>query len=129
MRAANACPAKGSARAVSTPAITASSSCRIGTGRDYAIKISSSDGVPIFILTRHDPADLRQWPLVTYVNDVTSAMTQAKEAAGDKNCHPGALRLRAPSIRGLAAEQIELQCTRILEGEGDVTHLHYRLQR
>jgi hypothetical protein len=43
------------------------------------------DGVPIFILTRHDPNDLRQWQLVTYVNDVTSAMTQAKEAAGDKN--------------------------------------------
>ncbi len=43
------------------------------------------DGVPIFILTRHDPADLRQWPLVSYVNDVTTAMTQAKEAAGDKN--------------------------------------------
>jgi hypothetical protein len=43
------------------------------------------DGVPIFILTRHDPADLRQWPLVTYSNDVTTAMTRAKEAAGDKN--------------------------------------------
>src|SRR5215212_5027528 len=43
------------------------------------------DGVPIFILTRRDPADLRQWALVTYVNDVTTAMTQAKEAAGDKN--------------------------------------------
>ena len=43
------------------------------------------DGVPIFILTRHDPDQLSQWPLVSYVNDVTSAMTQAKEAAGDKN--------------------------------------------
>src|SRR5918992_4432889 len=43
------------------------------------------DGVPIFILTRNDPDDLRQWPLVTYVNDVTSAMTRAKEAAGHKN--------------------------------------------
>src|SRR5215213_10373845 len=43
------------------------------------------DGVPIFILTLNDPDDMRQWPLVTYVNDVTSAMTQAKEAAGVKN--------------------------------------------
>jgi dihydrofolate reductase len=43
------------------------------------------DGVPIFILTRHDPGDLRTWPLVTYVNDVATAMTRAKEAAGDKN--------------------------------------------
>ena len=26
-----------------------------------------------------------QWPLVTYVTDVRTAMTEAKEAAGDKN--------------------------------------------
>jgi dihydrofolate reductase len=42
------------------------------------------DGVPIFILTRRDPDDLMQWPLVTYVSDVTTAMTQTKQAAGDK---------------------------------------------
>jgi hypothetical protein len=28
----------------------------------------------------------------------------------------------------LAAEQIELGRTRVLEGEGGVTHLHYRVQ-
>jgi dihydrofolate reductase len=111
------------------------------------------DGVPIFILTRHDPADLRQWPLVTYVNDVTSAMTQAKEAAGDKNvlvhgAGTAQLALAAGVLdelelhlipvlfgqgrrlfEGLAAEQIELQRTRILEGEGGVTHMHYRVRR
>src|SRR2546423_6862400 len=42
-------------------------------------------GVPIFILTRQDPGDLRQWPLVSYMSDLESAMTQAKEAPGDKN--------------------------------------------
>jgi dihydrofolate reductase len=111
------------------------------------------DGVPIFILTRHDPADLRQWQLVTYVNDVTTAMTQAKEAAGDKNvlvhgAGTAQLALAAGVLdelelhvipvlfgqgrrlfEGLAAEQIELQRTRILEGEGGVTHMHYRVQR
>jgi dihydrofolate reductase len=111
------------------------------------------DGVPIFILTRHDPDDMRQWPLVTYVNDVTSAMTQAKEAAGDKNvlvhgAGTAQLALAAGVLdelelhlipvlfgqgrrlfEGLAAEQIELQRTRILEGEGGVTHMHYRVQR
>lgn len=30
---------------------------------------------------------------------------------------------------GLAPEQIELQRTRILEGEGGVTHMHYRIER
>jgi dihydrofolate reductase len=111
------------------------------------------DGVPIFILTRHDPDDMRQWPLVTYVNDVTSAMTQAKEAAADKNvlvhgAGTAQLALAAGVLdelelhvipvlfgqgrrlfEGLAAEQIELQRTRILEGEGGVTHMHYRVRR
>jgi dihydrofolate reductase len=111
------------------------------------------DGVPIFILTRHDPADLRQWPLVTYVNDVTTAMTRAKEAAGDTNVMvqgAGTAQL-APAagvldeielhvipvlfgqgrrlFEGLAPEQIELERTRILEGDGGVTHMHYRVQR
>jgi hypothetical protein len=45
------------------------------------------DGVPIFILARGEPGiDISQWPLVTYVNDVTAAMTRAKEAAGDRTC-------------------------------------------
>jgi dihydrofolate reductase len=111
------------------------------------------DGVPIFILTRHDPADLRQWPLVTYVSDVTTAMTQAKEAAGDKNvlvhgAGTAQLALAASVLdeielhvipvlfgqgrrlfEGLAPAQIELQRTRILEGENGVTHVHYRIRR
>jgi dihydrofolate reductase len=111
------------------------------------------DGVPIFILTRHDPDDLRQWPLVTYVNDVTSAMTQAKEAAGDKNVlvhGVGTARLALaagvldelelhviPVLFGqgrhlfedLPPEQIELERTRILDGENGVTHVHYRVRR
>jgi dihydrofolate reductase len=111
------------------------------------------DGVPIFILTRHDPDDLRQWPLVTYVNDVTTAMTHAKEAAGDKHvlvhgAGTAQLALAAGVLdelelhvipvlfgqgrrlfEGLAPEQIELQRTRTLEGENGVTHLHYRVQR
>src|ERR687897_1141100 len=108
---------------------------------------------PIFILTRHDPDDLRQWPLVTYVNDVTSAMTQAKEAADYKNvlvhgAGTAQLALAAGVLdeleihlipvlfgqgrrlfEGLAADHIELERTRILEGEDGVTHLHYRVQR
>jgi dihydrofolate reductase len=109
------------------------------------------DGVPIFILTRHDPDELRQWPLVTYVSDVRTAMTRAKEAAGDKNvlvhgAGTAQLALAAGVLdeielhvipvlfgqgrrlfEGLAAEQIELERTRILEGEAGVTHMHYRV--
>jgi dihydrofolate reductase len=42
--------------------------------------------VPIFILTRQNPDSApEQWPLVTYVNDVRTAMSEAKRAAGDKD--------------------------------------------
>ena len=111
------------------------------------------DGVPIFILSRHEPAvEFAQMPLVTYVNDVTAAMTRAKEAAGDKNvlvhgAGTAQLALAAgvldelelhviPVLFGqgrrlfedLAPEQIELERTRVLEGEGGVTHLHYHVR-
>jgi dihydrofolate reductase len=43
-------------------------------------------GVPIFVLSRREPdSEMGQWPLVTYVSDVSSAMSEAKRAAGDKN--------------------------------------------
>jgi dihydrofolate reductase len=112
------------------------------------------DGVPIFIYSRHEPGiDISQWPLVTYVTDVETAMTQAKQAAGDKYVlvHGAAVAQLALAagvldelelhvvpvlfgqgrrlFEGLAPEQIELQRTRILEGEGGVTHMHYRVQR
>ena len=112
------------------------------------------DGVPIFVLTRHEPdSDARQWPLVTYVSDVRTAMTQAKQAAADKNvlvhgAGTAQLALAAgvldeleihliPVLLGqgrrlfdnLSPEHIELERTRILEGESGVTHMHYRVQR
>ena len=113
------------------------------------------DGVPIFILSRHEPGiDISQWTLVTYVDDVTSAITQAKEAAADKNVMvhgAGVITQLALSagvldelelhvvpvlfgqgrrlFDGLPAEQIELERTRILEGEGGVTHMHYKTRR
>ena len=112
------------------------------------------DGVPIFVLARHEPGiDISQWPLVAYVNDVTAAMTQAKKAAGDRNvlvhgAGTAQLALAAGVLdelelhvipvlfgqgrrlfEGLAPEQIELERIRILEGEAGVTHMHYRVQR
>jgi dihydrofolate reductase len=32
-------------------------------------------------------------------------------------------------FEGMPAEQIELERTRVLEGEGGVTHMHYRVNR
>jgi dihydrofolate reductase len=112
------------------------------------------DGVPIFILSRREPgSEVGQWPLVTYVNDVRTAMSEAKRAAGDKNvlvhgAGTAQLALAAgvldeleihliPVLLGqgrrlfdnLGPEHVELERTRILEGEAGVTHMHYRVQR
>jgi len=112
------------------------------------------DGVPIFILSRGEaPAETRDWPLITFVDDVATAMGRAKEAAGgnDVLVHgAGVARLALAAgvldelelhvipvlfgqgrrlFDGLPAEQIELERTRVLEGEGGVTHLRYRVVR
>jgi dihydrofolate reductase len=112
------------------------------------------DGVPIFVVARHELGiDISRWPLVTYVSDVASAMTQAKDAAGDKDVlvhGAGIARLALATgvldelelhvipvlfgqgrrlFDGLPAEHIELERTRVLEGEGGVTHMHYRVRR
>jgi dihydrofolate reductase len=111
-------------------------------------------GVPIFILTRRtDDSEIRQWRLISFVSDVKTAMARAKEAAGDKNvlihgAGTAQLALAAGVLDeleihlvpvlfgqgrrlfdGLAPEQIELERTRVLQGEEGVTHLRYRVRR
>ena len=109
------------------------------------------DGVPIFILTRTPDGDHRQWPLVTYVSDVRTAMADAKRVAGDKDVlvHGAGVAQFAlaagvldeieihliPVLLGqsrrlfdnLAPEHIELDRVRVLEGPG-VTHLRHRVR-
>jgi dihydrofolate reductase len=112
------------------------------------------DGVPIFILTRRAAdSESGRWPLVSYVPDVKTAMTRAKQAAGDKDVMvhgAGTARLAlaagvldeleihlVPVLLGQGRrlfderdpEHIELERTRILEGEAGVTHMHYRVRR
>src|SRR5262245_3392294 len=44
------------------------------------------DGVPIFVYSRREPGiEIGEWPLVTYVSEVETAITQAKRAAGEEN--------------------------------------------
>ncbi len=80
-------------------------------------------------------------------------MTEAKQAAGDKNVlvhGAGTTQLALtvgvldeielhvipvlfgqgrPLFEGLAPEHIELERTRVLDGEDGVTHMHYRVER
>ena len=110
--------------------------------------------MPIWVYSRHEPGiDVSQWPLVTYVDDVKTAMTEAKRAAGEKDVlvHGAAVAQLALAaglldeleihlvpvlfgqgrrlFEGLDPAQIELERIRILEGEDGVTHMHYRVQR
>jgi dihydrofolate reductase len=112
------------------------------------------DGVPIYILSRHAaPPWAAGWPNVHYVSDLAGAMRDAKRAAGDKNVlvHGAGIAQRAlpaglldeleihliPVLFGdgrrlfelLGAEQRELERIRVLEGEGGVIHLRYRVRR
>lgn len=112
------------------------------------------DGVPIFILSRREAgSETEQWPRVTFSNDVRTAMSEAKRAAGNKNvlvhgAGTAQLALAAgvldeleihlvPVLLGqgrrlfddLDPEHIELERTRILQGEAGVTHMHYLVKR
>jgi dihydrofolate reductase len=112
------------------------------------------DGVPIYILSRNPaPAWAAEWPAVHYVSSLEAAMRDAKHAAGDKDVlvHGASIAQRAltaglldefeihliPVLLGdgrrlfehLGIEQRELERIRVLEGEGGVTHLRYRVRR
>jgi dihydrofolate reductase len=112
------------------------------------------DGVPIFIVSRSEPpAEVAKMPLVTFVDDVSTAMGEAKRAAGDKDVlvHGAGVTQLAlaagvldaieisvvPVLLGqgrrlfdnLGPEHVELERARILEGEAGLTHMHYRVRR
>lgn len=109
------------------------------------------DGVPIFVLSRHEPEAKMQWPAVTYVSDVKTAMHMAKDAAGEKDvlvhgASTAQLALTAgvldelqihliPVLLGqgrllfenMPPGHIELELLRALDGPG-VQHLRYRVR-
>jgi dihydrofolate reductase len=111
-------------------------------------------GVPIYVLSRHPAPDwAADWPLVHYVSDLEAAVRDAKRAAGDRKVlvHGAGTAQRAlaaglldeleihlvPVLFGdgrrlfehLGVAPRELVRTRVLEGEGGVTHLRYRVRR
>ena len=109
------------------------------------------DGVPVFVLSRRQPEPTMQWPAVTYVNDVKTAMQLARDAAGDKDvlvhgAVTAQLALAAgvldelqlhliPVLLGqgrllfenLPPDHIELELVRDVDGPG-VQHLRYRVR-
>jgi dihydrofolate reductase len=77
------------------------------------------DGVPIFVLSRREPGlETGQWPLVTYVNDVTSAMTQARQAAGDKNVLVHGAATAQLALGAGVLDELEIHLIPVLLGQG-----------
>jgi dihydrofolate reductase len=112
------------------------------------------DGVPLYVLSRHPaPAWAAGWPTVHYLSDLGAVFGEARAAAGDKDVlvHGAGLAQRAlgaglldelaihlvPVLLGkgrrlfehLGTRPHELERVRVLEGEGGVTHLRYRVLR
>jgi dihydrofolate reductase len=109
-------------------------------------------GVPIFVLS-HNPAPpaAAKYETVTFVDDIVTAMTQAKAAAGDKDVlvH-GAVTARAALEAGVLDElqldqipvlfgsgmrlfdvlpqRIELEIARVIDTP-KATHIRYRVRR
>jgi dihydrofolate reductase len=109
------------------------------------------DGVPIFILTTtRNGDDVTQWPLITVLDDVTEAMSQAKVAAGDRDVLVHGVGAAAAALdagvldeiqihlvptllgegrrlfEGIGPEPHQFELIRVVEGPG-VTHLRYRV--
>ena len=111
------------------------------------------DGVPIFILTRRETGRSRAVASGHLRRRRHDGDGSGQEAAGDKDvlvhgAGTAQLALAAGVLdeielhvvpvlfgqgrrlfEGLAPEQIELERTRVLEGEAGVTHLRYRVKR
>jgi dihydrofolate reductase len=110
-------------------------------------------GVSIFVPSHRPPgASVANYPLVTYVSDgITSAMAQAKAAAGDRNvlvhgAHTAQRALEAGVLDELQIHQvpvlfgsglrmfdvlpsrIELEIVRVIDTP-DATHIRYRVRR
>jgi dihydrofolate reductase len=109
------------------------------------------DSVPIFVLSRGQPAAGPKWPGVSYVREVTSAMQMAKDAAGDKDVlvHGAVTAQLALSagvldelqlhlvpvllgqgrrlFDGMPPDHVELELLRAVDGPG-VQHLRYRVR-
>jgi len=76
------------------------------------------DGVPIFILTRTPDGDHRQWPLVTYVSDVRTAMTEAKRSAGEKDVLVHGAGVAQLALAAGVLDEIEIHLVPVLLGQG-----------
>ncbi|MFI0370633.1 dihydrofolate reductase family protein [Actinomadura sp. 1N219] len=78
------------------------------------------DGVPIFVLSRHQPDPKRQWPGVSYVSDITAAMRMAKDAAGDKDVLVHGARTAQLALAAGVLDELQIHLIPVLLGQGEL---------
>jgi dihydrofolate reductase len=77
------------------------------------------DGLPVFVLTRRESgSETGQWPLITYATDVKTAMTGAKQAAGDKNVLVHGAGTAQLAVAAGVPDELETRLTPVLLGQG-----------
>jgi dihydrofolate reductase len=91
-------------------------------------------GVPIFVLS-HQPAgpSVASYPSVTYVTDgITSAMAQAKAAAGDKNVMVHGANTARQALEAGVLDELQIHQIPVLFGDGrrllDVSSSRFELE-
>ncbi|HEX5966868.1 MAG TPA: dihydrofolate reductase family protein [Intrasporangium sp.] len=111
------------------------------------------DGVPIFIVSRHEPpAEFAGYPNVTYLSDLSEAVRRARDAAGDKGVLVHGAWIAQRMLQAGLLDEIQIHLVPVLLGEGrrlfehlgaehielepvaarqgrEVTHLRYRVRR
>ena len=77
------------------------------------------DGVPIFILSRNaTDEEQARWPLVSYVDDVRTAMAEAKRAAGDKDVLVHGAGVARLALAAGVLDELEIHLVPVLLGRG-----------
>jgi dihydrofolate reductase len=76
------------------------------------------DGVPIFVLSRHQPDPAFRWPGVTYVDDVVDAVRGAKDAAGEKDVLVHGAVTAQKALAAGVLDELQLHLVPVLLGQG-----------
>ncbi len=77
------------------------------------------DGVPIFIYSRREPMpEAAGWPLVTYLDDVTTAIDRAREAAGEGTVLVHGVSTASLALAAGILDELQIHVVPVLLGEG-----------
>ena len=76
-------------------------------------------GVPIFVVSHRPPGpSVANYPLVTYVTDIVSAMAQAKTAAGERNVLVHGAYTAQRALEASVLDEVQIHQIPVLFGRG-----------